>query len=128
YITDSYSSEVLEYSPDDSPPAPMLTFSFGDPAGDQRGAIDVTGMVMTFERKHGSYMIVLTAAAAHPFTGKFRVNINLYDPDVLKRDPTSSPSVFQAVCSQCGGPIDPKVNNSDFDLGSATTTTLTLPS
>jgi hypothetical protein len=99
-------------------PKPNLTFSILDPVGDQMGAIDVTGMKMTWNPANGQYAIELTADTAHPFTGQFRVSINVFNPGS-----TSSSKLFGDHCSQCykfgGG------NKSDWDLGSATTTTLT---
>jgi hypothetical protein len=99
--------------------AQSLTFSIADPAGDQKGTIDVTGMTMTWTPSNGKWDIVLTADPAHPFTGQFRVNIHVYNPNS-----TSSGKVFQYVCSQCQK--FGNMNKSDIDLGSATTTTLTL--
>src|SRR4051812_11191374 len=66
------------------------TLTFSDPVGDQLGSIDVTGMVITFKQNNGAYTIVLTADAAHPFTGQFRVSINLYNPSA-----PAGQSVFQ---------------------------------
>jgi hypothetical protein len=99
--------------------AQARTISYIDPVGDQKGTIDVIGMVMTFT-KTGHYQIVLTASADHPFVGEFRVNINLYNPDV----PKSAARFFSAVCKNCAV-FDPAINHSDFNLA-ASTTTLTL--
>jgi hypothetical protein len=90
------------------PPSSVRTFSITDPGGDQRGAIDVTTMVMTFNQKNGKYQIVLTADAAHPFSGQFRVNINVYNP--------SAPAANSLFSD----------NVNDYDLGSNTATSLTL--
>jgi hypothetical protein len=59
-----------------------LTFSYTDPAGDQTGQIDVTQMVFVFDNTNGSYKITITTTEANPFIGLFRININLYNPDV----------------------------------------------
>ena len=37
---------------------------------------------MNFDAVTGDYDIVLTADAANPFVGDFRININLFNPDV----------------------------------------------
>ena len=95
------------------------TISFIDPVGDQKGTIDVIEMVMTFT-KTGHFQIVLTASADHPFVGEFRVNINLYNPDV----PSTPARFFSDVCKNCSV-FDPAINHSDFNLASPTTT-LTL--
>jgi hypothetical protein len=58
-----------------------LTFSFIDPVGDSTGSIDVTEMMVIYNNATGNYTITLTATAANPFVGLFRVNINLYNPD-----------------------------------------------
>ncbi len=84
-----------------------LSFSVLDPVGDQTGPVDVTSMVMSFDNTTGQYAIVLTADAAHPFVGQFRININLFDPDVGTTNP--NPSFFSDV-------------HSDFDLTNPTTT------
>jgi hypothetical protein len=86
---------------------PSFTFSITDPVGDQTGTIDVTGMVMTFDH-NGAFTIDLTADAAHPFTGQFRVNINVYNPSAPAQSSFFSDNV------------------NDYDLGSTTTTTLSL--
>jgi hypothetical protein len=99
--------------------AQAFTVSFKDPVGDQKGTIDVIGMVMTFSKKTGNYRIDLTASADHPFLGEFRVNINLYNPNV---PPISS--LFSDDCKNCAV-FDPTTNSSDFNLANPTTT-LTL--
>jgi hypothetical protein len=87
-----------------------FTFTFIDPIGDDRGTIDVTEMVMTFN-KNGNYQIVLTATAAKPFFGQFRVNINLFNADVAPNN-----SSFQDVCTNCGV-FSTKMNKgNDFNL------------
>jgi hypothetical protein len=58
-------------------------------------------MVMNFDDVTGSYEITLTADAAHPFVGTFRININLFNPDAA--------TVFKDV-------------SNDFSLTSPTTT------
>jgi hypothetical protein len=89
-------------------PPPSLTFSISDLQGDQRGTIDITRMDMNWKPNNGKYTIVLTADMAHPFTGQFRVNINVYDPSA-----PSQSSLFSDTLN-------------DYNLGSTTTTTLTL--
>jgi uncharacterized protein (TIGR03437 family) len=64
-------------------PARALSFSLSDPRGDQTGRIDVTALDMRFNDSTGAYEIILTADHARPFVGAFRVNINLFNPDVL---------------------------------------------
>ena len=52
--------------------------SFSDPVGDHTGSVDVTGMTLDFDLA-GNYTIDLTATAANPFDGDFRININLWN-------------------------------------------------
>ena len=52
--------------------------SFSDPVGDHTGIVDVTGMTLDFDVA-GNYTIDLTATAADPFNGNFRININLWN-------------------------------------------------
>ncbi|MFN2398851.1 MAG: hypothetical protein ABR543_09480 [Gemmatimonadaceae bacterium] len=59
-----------------------MTLSVLDPVGDQTGPIDVVSMVMNFDNTTGQYEIIITADTSHPFVGLYRVNINLYNPDV----------------------------------------------
>ena len=54
------------------------TISFSDPVGDHTGNVDVTNMDFVFDNS-GSYSIDLTATGANPFSGEFRVNINLWN-------------------------------------------------
>jgi hypothetical protein len=99
------------------PPHPILTFSIPDPVGDESGAIDVTGMQMTFDQKTGDYTIDLTADAAHPFSSQFRVNINVFNADAPPKY-----SLFQDVCRQCDT-FDIKANSgNDFDLPTSSLT------
>jgi len=80
-----------------------LGFSYLDPVADHTGTIDVTRMVVAFDNATGAYMVILRATTAHPFVGEFRVNINLFNPDV---DPANS--LFQDA-------------ENDFNLATATT-------
>ncbi|MGR8921651.1 MAG: PEP-CTERM sorting domain-containing protein [Gammaproteobacteria bacterium] len=64
-----------------SAPAIPLTLAVSDPAGDHTGAVDVLGLVLDFDNDSGAYEIRLTATAANPFAGDFRVNVNLFNPD-----------------------------------------------
>jgi hypothetical protein len=57
-------------------------FCIIDPLGDHTGTIDVVRMVMNFDDATGDYEIVLTVDSANPFRGDFRININLFNPDV----------------------------------------------
>jgi hypothetical protein len=98
--------------------AQALTVSYADPVGDQTGTVDVIGMVMTFS-KTGHYRIDLTASADHPFVGEFRVNVNLYNPEV-----SAKTRFFSFACKNCAV-FDPAVNHSDFNI-TVPTTTLTL--
>lgn len=66
-----------------------------DPVGDHTGIIDVTLMVMIFNQSTGEYKIRLTTSHAHPFTGDFRININLFNQDVGTT--ARNPSFFQDV-------------------------------
>jgi len=61
--------------------ATLLSFSITDPIGDNTGSIDVTSMLFSFDNTSGNYTIDLTADAANPFFGDFRININLFNPD-----------------------------------------------
>jgi hypothetical protein len=54
------------------------TISFTDPVGDHTGIVDVVGMDLNFDAG-GNYTIDLTADAANPFAGDFRININLFN-------------------------------------------------
>ena len=75
--------------------AMLLSFSFTDPIGDQEGAIDLTGAAVTFNNVTGGYSIVVTADINNPFLGDFRLNFNLFNPDVGTTNP--NPSFFQDV-------------------------------
>jgi hypothetical protein len=101
-------------------PKPMKTITFMDPSNDTTGAIEVTEMVMTFN-KNGVYQIVLTASADKPFFGQFRVNINLFNPDVVDLNNSS----FQDVCTNCGVFSTKSNKGNDFNL-LVPTTSLTL--
>jgi hypothetical protein len=73
--------------PLDAASASTLSFTFTDPAGDS-GADggDLTGMSFVFDDATGDYTITFTAAAADPFTGQIRLNVNLFDPDTGTTD------------------------------------------
>ncbi len=98
--------------------AQARTLTFTDPVADQTGTVDVIGMVMTFS-KTGHYRIDLTASADHPFVGEFRVNVNLYNPEV-----SANTRFFSFACKNCAV-FDPAINHSDFNI-TVPTTTLTL--
>jgi len=57
--------------------ADLITYT--DPVGDQTGIVDVTGMDFNFNTATGAYTIGIYAAAANPFIGAFRININLFN-------------------------------------------------
>ena len=63
--------------------AEQLYFSYSDPVADQTGSVDVTEMNFLFDTDTGNYTVILSAAPDAPFLGQFRVNVNLYNPDVL---------------------------------------------
>ncbi len=86
----------------------LLAYSFTDPAG----AVDVTSMFLFFDLK-GNYKIYLTADSSHPFVGKFRVNINLFNPDADPND-----SAFSDACTKKCGAFD---GNTDYDIRTPTT-------
>lgn len=90
--------------------ADLYYFHFDDPVGDHRGSIDVVGLDFTFDHGTGDYTILLTADAANPFLGDFRININLFNPNAGE---DADPSFFQDT-----------FNDYDF-LSSVTTLTLT---
>lgn len=90
---------------------PNLSFTFVDPVGDHTGEIDVVSMEFRFDNTTGDYEIVLTANPAFPFTGYFRININLFNPDT-GFGTQRFPSVFNDVAN-------------DFNQ-SYSTTTITL--
>ncbi len=73
--------------------AASLTASFTDPVGDQTGNVDVVGVVFNFDNTSGVYEILLTADAANPFVGVFRINFNLFNPDTGSI--AQNPSFFQ---------------------------------
>ncbi|MFQ5775056.1 MAG: PEP-CTERM sorting domain-containing protein [Kiloniellaceae bacterium] len=75
--------------------AVLLHFSFTDPVGDQEGSIDLISSVVTFDNATGDYAIVVTADPNNPFLGDFRLNFNLFNPDVGTTNPF--PSFFQDV-------------------------------
>jgi hypothetical protein len=81
--------------------ADLSYFHFADPAGDQAGNIDVVGMDFTFDGATGAYAILLTADAANPFQGDFRININLFNPDTGTM--ADDPSFFSDVWNEYFG-------------------------
>ena len=82
-----------------------LALQVNDPSGDQTGAIDVRKMRLVFNRTTGQYRIVLTAAKEAPFVGAFRVNVNLFNPEL---GTAPYPSVFSRTMA-------------DYDLGDPVT-------
>src|SRR4051812_15691246 len=87
--------------------AQQLVYSFTDPVADETGAVDLTSMVVISDLQ-GNFRLYLVADAAHPFVGKFRVNINLFNPDVDSQFSTLSYSC-STKCAVFGG-------NTDFNL------------
>ncbi len=77
-LTDAAAATSSAPTPDLEPP---LSLTVVDPAGDHTGPIDVVRMEMGFDDGTGDYEISLTASAAAPFDGDFRVNINLFNVD-----------------------------------------------
>jgi hypothetical protein len=73
--------------------AEILSFSFTDPVGDHTGLVDVLNVVVTFDNTTADYDILLTAHAANPFNGSFRINLNLFNPDTGTT--AEYPSFFQ---------------------------------
>lgn len=73
--------------------AANLTFAFADPAGDGHSSGDLQGMRVHFDDATGDYSIELRAHPTQPFLGDFRVNVNLFDPDLGTSDP--DPAFFQ---------------------------------
>lgn len=93
--------------------AQSFKYSFTDPVGDQTGAVDVTNMVLFFDLE-GNYELYLTADSARPFVDDFRVNINLFNPDVAPE--------FSSFSHHCTKKCDvDRGGNTDFDLFIPTT-------
>lgn len=94
---------------DDSctPIALRLSFSFADPVGDHlqltpvrqlnppAGVIDAVGLHFTFDNTTGDYEIILTASAANPFAGGFRIVVVLFNPDTGTT--AQNPAFFSAL-------------------------------
>jgi hypothetical protein len=93
--------------------AQQVVYTFTDPVGDQTGPVDVTNLVVIFDFQ-GNYTIYITADPAHPLFGKFRVNINLYNPDI---DPQ-----FAFFSHNCTKKCDGFGGNTDFDITTPRTT------
>ncbi len=98
--------------------ATLLRFNFTDGVGQDSdpgffypiGAIDLTGLQVTFDDTTGAYEATFTAAAANPFQGDFRLNINLFNPDTGFGN-AATPSAFNDT-------------GNDFHLGSPQTTVI----
>ncbi len=95
--------------------AQQIEYVFTDPVGDQTGPVDVTGLFVIFDLQ-GNYTIYITADPAHPFFGKFRVNVNLYNPDVAPEF-----SAFSHACTaiSCGPDFG---GTTDYDIKTSRTT------
>lgn len=52
---------------------------YSDPVGDHTGIVDVTGMDFDFDTSNGDYEFRIQSDSANPFTGNFRININLFN-------------------------------------------------
>jgi hypothetical protein len=105
----------------------ILGLSYSDPTGDSRGPIDVTGTTISWDSQ-GNYTIGLTAGSQHPFTGQFRVIVNLYDasaPKTYSKGAKSYQDFFSFACKNCSV-FSPKMNAGDFNLGATTQTSLTI--
>lgn len=59
--------------------ASLITITYTDPVGDHTGIVDVTGMDFIFESSNGNYELNIQSDSANPFTGEFRININLFN-------------------------------------------------
>ena len=57
--------------------ADLITYT--DPVGDHTGIVDVTGMDFDFDTATGNYVFDIQSHSANPFTGDFRININLFN-------------------------------------------------
>lgn len=57
----------------------VVVLNFSDPLNDSTGSVDATGMTMTIDENNGDYSIDITASAADPFLGAFRININVFN-------------------------------------------------
>jgi hypothetical protein len=99
----------------------VLSLTYSDPVADQTGPVDVSGMTMTWDQGKKNYTVTLTADPNHPFTGQFRVVLNMYDPTAPSKD-----TFFRRTCRKCDS-FSPSQNKGvDFDLGTATQTSLTF--
>lgn len=58
-----------------------ISYTFSDPIGDNATMIDLTGMDFAFENSTGDYTITMYASSANPFSGQFRLNVNIFNPD-----------------------------------------------
>ncbi|MCB1738916.1 MAG: PEP-CTERM sorting domain-containing protein [Gammaproteobacteria bacterium] len=56
-----------------------VVLSFSDPTGDSTGAVDVIGMDLDINETTGAYEATIRAAAAAPFVGAFRINLNIWN-------------------------------------------------
>jgi|SRR6056297_3641666 len=56
-----------------------LILSFEDPVGDHSGIVDVVGMNLDIEDTSGNYTIEIFSDSVNPFTGNFRINVNLFN-------------------------------------------------
>jgi hypothetical protein len=83
-----------------------ITYTFSDPVGDNATTIDLTGMDFAFENSTGDYTITMYASSANPFSGQFRLNVNIFNPDTGTT--AVDPAVFQDAAN-------------DFDLATPVT-------
>lgn len=58
-----------------------ISYTFNDPIGDNATTIDLTGMDFGFENSTGDYTITMYSSSANPFSGQFRLNVNIFNPD-----------------------------------------------
>ena len=74
-----------------------LIISVTDPVDDQYGpSPDLTDMMFSFDNETGDYSITLTTTLENQFVGAFRININIFNPDVgtTAQDPSFFNHVF----------------------------------
>jgi hypothetical protein len=67
--------------------------SFTDPAGDASPVGDVVGAQLSFDSATGAWTVTWQAAAAHPFTGNARFDLNLFDTTLAPFSSNSFPQV-----------------------------------
>ena len=61
--------------------AELVSYVCTDPIGDNASTIDLARMRIDFDNDNALYRITLDATEERPFSGNFRININLFNPD-----------------------------------------------